>query len=1383
MIIGKGVSIPVLVLFLLFTSMFTSLVSIYEMPQQMMGTNNTYVLTSSTDNNPIRSNLDIRIAYGLENMSYITAVSPEIFVFTTLNNRAVTVRGVMFQKFLYLENGKIIRGKIPESPSGALVGEDIAKNMNIHIGEKLTIIGSFTPSVAVINVTGIFYTGDPTDDEILVNLPTARCLAGIAEGKVSIIRLKTNDVNKVDDLMNPNYPKFKVNINSTAQAYLGNKLNFTVNITNMGHRPGWAHLMLTFQNTNIEKSVYVDREKSMNFTLYPTYEGNYTLKAVVKNNVFYYTYHTQISVLKKPTFINGASLAYVNSSTSYIVTTLGNQTVKSGTINITGPNNYSYNQVIKGKINVYFPYPGRYLIQYVSNNYSGSNITVTAYKMTTLSNLAYITPCPINGTIYAETGNAVKVISQGNVYFALDNGTMINESIIKINKNMYGNHLIKILVIYKNSMAVSNFIIHVVPDYPLKINSPVKNGSMVTYGKNITFQIMDPVPLKYLTYTVNGVQKNIFLNQSFNSDSFSNYTYSLTVMVNSTHFHTVITANDYWNRSSNINVKCNVYLQKDVIKPEIIVNKVVKIWGGNSTEVIAKDNVAVAKISVRFYNHYFNATGGDVYVHTMFRSGNSVIYVPPGKYNATVRAVDTSGNVNVTNFTIIINNTGEKNPPVIIGVTYANLSANNSYVVFRAFDNVGVVRISCYNGSQLIKYSFSNLLNITSADLTNGSYHLKIEAVDVNFNYAYFYTTIVKNYDDTIPPEIHISKTKIWSGNTTVVSATDNVMVKSISVYAFGRYFNGTLRVLVPTVFYTANGIEYISPGNYILNVTARDMNGNVNTTQLILKINNTGEKIPPVFLFGSSYTYNASDKIELKATDNVKVSKMWVVYDNREIANSTGGELSFNASLLPCGLITVYVYAEDINGNLAWKSVKLLIKDDIKPYLAFSRAVIWGGNSTTIIGKDNVRVAMMSVSVGNHTFTSLNGYLTIKTKFTYPDSIYYLHNGTYRLVVHLSDSSGNTNNSIFSLIIDNNGEKNPPVIMGESYGTVNLTSGVKFFSFDNVGVKKMWIKWNHSTIVEKSGNEITLRYGKLPAGCHIITIYAEDFNHNIGMMNATVYVTGISNVGLSVTLEKNNINTRDRGAVLISLMNHNVNEYYNLTIYINNILYYNSMIFLKAYQKKSVYVALPFLNPGTYKIKVNNKELTLKVIKSPVESLPTDLVLKYTKNLKFTESQSVIYKGFQISEGNFMLVISSLIAVTFILIFLGLYSTTLKGMKKNNIGILRAIGASNRQIFKLFMSDSWKYVLIPGMIGIGMGYVLILILNNFDVLTAFGHHLIIVPSIKDIITVVLLTLVFESVSMIIIFQSLMKKHVIHIMGRDYTKKTVTLDSLLKGAP
>ena len=1405
MIIRRSMWVAIFVLFLLFTGMFVSLLSIYEMPNRVLGGNNIYVMISSTDKNPIRSNIDIRFAYGIENLSYVQAVSPEIYAFTTINGKSATIRGVIFKKFFNLQGGGVVDGSFPHTLFDALIGVDAQKMLNLKIGDTLFLRGSFTSSIAIVNITGVFRTNSPADDEILVSIPTAEKLAGIKPGMVSIIRIKTSEHDKIEKLLDPDTPKFMVNLNMTHTGFIHQTIGINATIKNLGRNGGNCELVISFENNSKIIKLYVNKEKKIQFNLTLGQIGTQNITATVKNDIFYYTCYTEISVFPKPVFMQGPSMTYPDTPVTYNFETLNNESIKNGTLLIRGEN-FEEEYHVNGTVNIIYPYAGKYSLFFSGDDYENKTFNVSVYEKINMSKIAFIDPQPINGAIFINSTDKIEVYTGGSVYYSIDGGSSEKGYIISIPSNMHGNHVLNLTVISWKYIAIESYTLHVFGNYPPVITSS-QNSSQIMYGSIIKYKLCDPAPIINATLRINNEKENIPINQDLNA-SIGNYTYSIYVTVNrTTTMDLFLYFQDIWGRHTAYHATYSVIVDHDVIKPEINVPSEVKIWSGNTTLVKASDNVAVENISV-FVNwpypqKFFNSTGNNVMVNTAFIYGGKVIFASEGIYNAHVVAYDTSGNKNVTNFTIIINNTGEKNPPIMLGnetsTGYYNLT--KGWIKFTSYDNVAVKWVGCYKkqGSSyvLIKeiYGNSSTSNLTlylnSSDFSNGLYHLLLGSYDINFNFMnYIPITVLKNYTDTVKPEINVpSEVKIWSGNTTLVKASDNVAVENISVFVNWPYpqkfFNSTgnksvLHVIIPTSFQENEKIVYVAEGIYNATVVTYDVFGNRNQTNFTIIINNSNEKNPPKFTVSNYLSFGFLEKVNIFAYDNVGVKKMWITNSTGVVEENYGCNITLYGKLLKIGFNPLTLYAEDVNGNVASKNIKVLITDDVKPWLVTDEVKIWGGNTTIIKAEDNVQVAHISAILNGLYYNSSSNQVKIPTEFINDSTISFLQEGDHPVLVKITDASGNVNTTTFHIIINNTGEKNPPVILGEDYGVVNISSPLFYFSFDNVGVKKMWILEGAQIIKEVNGSTINITYHDLPAGEHNLTVYAEDVNGNVAEKIVGVSVVGIREIHINSYLLKNKIKEDEDDVLEINLVNGNTLGYYNLTVLIDGEIYYTSDILLKPYERKDLSIEIPALSTGNHTIKVGNETIYLEVLEKSSEKIPTDLILKYAKNMKFSESKSVIYRGFQISEGNFILLLLSMMAVTLLLLFLGLYSSVLKGIKSQNIGILRAIGASNRQIFKYFITDAIKYVFSPIILGITGGYLLVIFINSLGILTALGHRLIIAPTLLDITTILVISLVFTAVVLLIIFRSLMRKRAIHhILSSEESIITVNLEDVI----
>jgi len=1409
MIIKKSIIVPVIILLILFTSTFVSLNSIFAMPQEIMGKNNVYVLTSSTDRNPIRSNLDINLAYALENTSYIEAVSPEIFVFTTIHNEPITLRGVIFSKFLRIEDGKLVKGRMPKNHNDAIVGESLFNYMHLHLGENLTVRGSFRPSVAILHIVGVFKTNDSTNDEILIDLSTAQVLAGLKKGTVSIIRFKSNDVKRANELMNPSYPKFKLMLNATGQVYYSNSFNVTVNIKNMGTYSGNCTFHLNFQNTTISRNLYINKNLSFNITLKANYVGNWKIKAYVENDVLNYSYEYNISVVNKPVIFKGKTLTYVNTPTLFSFYSLNNSLIYNATLKVYRKN-YSRIYHFNSYISLTFHKMGLYTIYFYKYGYENKTIQIKVFKKENLIKPADIYPKPVKNIIFLKKNESIKVrvMSNESVYYSIDSGLIRRtNSNISILGSIGEKHRLDIYAVKNWTMGNASYLVYICNDYSVNISSYITNESVVFYKRNFTISVWSEIPLKNITLYINKHKQYIYLGERL-KDEILNYTYNITVNVKYKNFEVEIYAYNIMNVSSRKIIKPKVVYSSDIIKPEIIVgNKratyrvallrdenspTIRIWSGQSFTISASDNLKIENLTVYIFQKYFNASSNNsdvsalsVNIPTMFRNGNYIQFIPAGVYEGEIIAIDSSGNVNETTFYVDINNTNEKMPPIVLGPRLLLFNSPSKSFKFRVYDNVGVKYIAFFENDSIIKNISCNGNNNVSAylnysDISNGLHNLTIVAVDVNNNSVEFKGKILKNYTDNEPPTILPLPSKIFSGESICVEAEDNVYVKKLAVYAFGRWFNGTNKVIVPTEFVKNDTVEYIPPGVYTFGIEAEDIFNNGISKIVHIEINNTHENIPPIIFLPNAAQYNASDILTFKAYDNVKVATMWIEVDNLPVIIANGNNITCRADALGYGIINAEVFAMDVNGNTASVPYKVLVKDNIPPQILNTTLRVWGGNTTSIFLSDNIGVYNATLRIFGKKFENEGDKINIPTMFRNGNNISFLPQGTYKGFVTVEDLSGNINSTEITLVINNTGEKNPPIIIGSTYNILSKNNSVIFEAYDNVKTEKMWCDENGKLIYVEEGNILNLSIDYFSPGLHNVTIYAEDVNGNIANLTAQIEVVGIAEYTINASLYQSKITTNQRGILNIIIKNRVNGGNCTVNIYLDGSLYDIIKAYLSPYETKSFTIQLPYMDDGVHTIKVNNITMNLKVTKVPIEKLPIDLLLKYDKSLKVTGGKEVIYKGFQISEGNFLLIIYSLIAIAIILVALGLYSSLLKGMKNNAIAILRAIGANNRQILAIASKEILIYLTPSILGGILFGFASVIAIQHFNLMRAFGHTLIITVNMEMIMDSILIGLGFLAFSTLLIFRNIFHSKIVYLMGSESSERISTLEEVLQ---
>jgi ABC-type lipoprotein release transport system permease subunit len=94
--------------------------------------------------------------------------------------------------FMELQNPTILEGTALSANDTvqAMVGETLARQMNLHPGSQITLVGGVWATIAQLTVKAVFSTGTPLDNEVVAPLWVGEWLRGVSYGEVSILRIE-----------------------------------------------------------------------------------------------------------------------------------------------------------------------------------------------------------------------------------------------------------------------------------------------------------------------------------------------------------------------------------------------------------------------------------------------------------------------------------------------------------------------------------------------------------------------------------------------------------------------------------------------------------------------------------------------------------------------------------------------------------------------------------------------------------------------------------------------------------------------------------------------------------------------------------------------------------------------------------------------------------------------------------------------------------------------------------------------------------------------------------------------------------------------------------------------------------------------------------------
>lgn len=119
-------------------------------------------------------------------------VSPEILAPGTIGGEPVLVRGANPQTFVLMEGGVWVQTSTVMD-RWAFLGEGLASRLGLAPAASVTLVGAALPRIAFEQITGVYRTETTANDELVVDLPTARSLTGLGPAFYHSIRVKTSN--------------------------------------------------------------------------------------------------------------------------------------------------------------------------------------------------------------------------------------------------------------------------------------------------------------------------------------------------------------------------------------------------------------------------------------------------------------------------------------------------------------------------------------------------------------------------------------------------------------------------------------------------------------------------------------------------------------------------------------------------------------------------------------------------------------------------------------------------------------------------------------------------------------------------------------------------------------------------------------------------------------------------------------------------------------------------------------------------------------------------------------------------------------------------------------------------------------------------------------
>ncbi|AUV82557.1 hypothetical protein C2R22_13675 [Salinigranum rubrum] len=127
-------------------------------------------ITEADASHPIESKVPVSYAETLQQQGI--AASPEILLFEVSRGEPFLVRAVEYDSYASVSNPQLVRGRTPQTADEAVIGADLARTLNVGVGDTLTLGGSTRPAFTRVELVGVFTGEGVEDDQLLVSLET-----------------------------------------------------------------------------------------------------------------------------------------------------------------------------------------------------------------------------------------------------------------------------------------------------------------------------------------------------------------------------------------------------------------------------------------------------------------------------------------------------------------------------------------------------------------------------------------------------------------------------------------------------------------------------------------------------------------------------------------------------------------------------------------------------------------------------------------------------------------------------------------------------------------------------------------------------------------------------------------------------------------------------------------------------------------------------------------------------------------------------------------------------------------------------------------------------------------------------------------------------------
>jgi ABC-type antimicrobial peptide transport system permease subunit len=226
-------------------------------------------ITEAGAPHPLNSRLDGEYASALRADG--TPASPEIIYAQVSDGQPYMAHGAEYDAFANVTGASLVEGREPERHDEAVIGSDLARTLDVGVGDELTVSGSVKPGVRRVTVVGRFDAPRTLDDILILPLDSAADLA-TGQGQVHMIRVK-GPVSEIDDAGSDGTDRsgaVVTGLSGPGRVTEGDTINLSVDVRNVGNERADREVTVQYRGEQRTTTVSVppgqERTGTVSFT-------------------------------------------------------------------------------------------------------------------------------------------------------------------------------------------------------------------------------------------------------------------------------------------------------------------------------------------------------------------------------------------------------------------------------------------------------------------------------------------------------------------------------------------------------------------------------------------------------------------------------------------------------------------------------------------------------------------------------------------------------------------------------------------------------------------------------------------------------------------------------------------------------------------------------------------------------------------------------------------------------------------------------------------------------------------------------------------------------------------------------------------------------------